>query len=189
MPEPVTTTAASAAAKGASQALARAAAKQVLSRSGTKLGDRHERRQVYARFMDAMIEGVAHVQYLRFIAQQVYPWRMRARTAAELADMNRKVLAELLQAYMDLRLAGNPPVLEKGDELLTALNGAFDVVRAPDAKYDEATEQVGAAQRAFVDACRDDLGYLPKPWQVWRLAWWGVRWRNWRRRRGLPQGT
>ncbi|MER6474598.1 hypothetical protein [Streptomyces collinus] len=189
MLEPVTTTAASAAAKGASQALTRAVAKQVLSRSGTKLGDRHERRQVYARFMDATIEGVAHVHYLRIIAKQVYPWRMRARTAAELADVNRKVLADLLQAYMELRLAGNPAVLEKGDELLTALNGVFAVVRAPDARYDEVTEQVGDAQRAFVDACRDDLAYLPKPWQVWRLAWWGIRWRNWRRRRGLRQGA
>ncbi len=138
--------------------------------------------------MDATIEGVAHAQYLRFIAQQVYPRRMRARTAAELGDASRKVLTEMLQAYMELRLAGNPGVLEKGDDLLSALNGVFDVVRAPDPKYDRASEQVGAAQRTFVDACRDDLAYLPKPWQVWRPAWWGIRWRNWRRRRSLPHG-
>ena len=185
MPEPLITTAASAAAKGASQALARAVSKQVLSRSGTKLGNRHERREVYARFMDATIEGVAHAQYLRFIAQQVHPWRMRARTAAELADASRKVLTEMLQAYMELRLAGNPGVLEKGDNLLNVLNRVFDVAQAADPEYERAAEQVGEAQRAYVDTCRDDLAYLPKPWQAWRPAWWGIRWRNWRRRRAL----
>ncbi len=66
-------------------------------------------------------------------------------------------------------------VVERLEEL-----GALHVsVKA--AEYARAANGVFEAQRAFTNVCRDDLWYLPKWWQVYRLEWW--RGRRWRRRR------
>ncbi|MFA3872634.1 hypothetical protein ABS735_02870 [Streptomyces sp. MMCC 100] len=90
--------------------------------------------------------------------------------------------SEILNAYLDLRLVANPAPLQAADAVLDRFLQLLEC--SPGTRHDELLEVatgVMEAQRQFTDVCRDDLWYLPKRWQVYRLDWW--RGRRWRRHR------
>lgn len=180
----------SAAASGASRALAGAATKRLVSRSGTKLGSRDERRHVYARFQDATVESMGWALRCRLQARTLSPRWMGPGTQRVLADETRSVSTELMKAYMELCLVANPEPLEAGEQLLTAVQGMSDAITVrSDEEFWEAANVVGEAQRAFVETCRDDLWYLPRWWQMYRPVWWRTRAEDRRRRRELRRAA
>lgn len=179
----------SAAASGASRALAGAATKRLASRSGTKLGSRDERRHVYARFQEAAVESMGWAQRGRLQVRTLSPWWMGPVAQRAMADQTHLVTTELLKAYAELRLVANPAPLEAGERLLTAVQGLADVVTVrSDEEFWGAASVVGEALRAFVEACRDDLWYLPRWWQVYRVVWWTTRAEDRKRRREVRRG-
>lgn len=172
----------SALVSGVSRALIGAVTKQLLSQIGTKLGGRDERRQVYARFLDATVEGMVHARFLRTVAYVVYPRWISPGKSYHVAETSHRVLRAMLQAYMDLRVAANPDPIEKADRLLERVTDLIETAAKKGPDSDMAMERAGRAQRAFVDTARDDLGYLPRKWQIYRPRWWAVGYRNLRRR-------
>lgn len=167
---------ANAAASGVAKVVAAAVSKQFDSRAGIRLGSRDERRRVYARFQASVSEAVSFAQYLRMERKFAAPV-LSMRRIRELSFMVHERQSELLQAYMELRLVTNPEPLLAADKALSATAELLDAGGADDAGFDERVAAAAEQQRAFTDVCRDDLWYLPQPWQVWRRAarWWRSR--------------
>ncbi|MET9122996.1 hypothetical protein [Streptomyces sp. NPDC004528] len=181
---------ASSLAKAASSALT----KQLQSKAGVRLGSRDERRQVYARFQDAVTEAYT-VMTVALVEQRLYsvwlgkkvrtqltfqPRAAQKAAVGSLAAM-RQSQSDLLRAYLDLRLVANPEPLRAADVVLDRF-GELEALRvgASDEEIGGATNRIVEAQREFTDVCRDDLWYLPTRWQFYRRAWWTAR--RWRKR-------
>ncbi|MFJ5519179.1 hypothetical protein ACIQB4_19230 [Streptomyces griseoluteus] len=187
MVDPITA-GASALAKAAGSAVT----KQLTSKTGLQLGSRDERRLVYARFQAAVTRAytynagvhyemqlyMAYVGKRRRIPLVVRPGgTMAARDALRGLRAHQ---AELLQAYLELRLVSNPAPLVGADEVLDEMNALYELgINAPNEQMESAVNRVAAAQRRFTDVCRDDLWYLPQRWQIYRPMWWKAR--RWRR--------
>ncbi|MFD4258221.1 hypothetical protein ACFWR9_11470 [Streptomyces sp. NPDC058534] len=178
----------------AAKALTSVLTKRLQSKAGIRLGSRDERRQVYARFQSAATDTYSVVTAVRLEQRLYTTWVGRGRwaltyrpfaaqrAAAEALTKVHQVQSELLQAYLDLRLVTNPAPKQAADAVLDRLNAMLALpTSTPDAELFGATNLVVEAQREFTDVCRDDLWYLPKRWQAYRLDWW--RGRRWRRHR------
>ncbi|MGW2207821.1 hypothetical protein [Streptomyces sp. NPDC001781] len=177
-------------------ALAKAAGsavtKQLTSKTGLQLGSRDERRLVYARFQAAVTSaytynaGVYYEMQLYTVylgKQHRIPLTVKPGGTMAARDALRGLhahQAELLQAYLELRLVSNPAPLVAADEVLEQMNALYELgINAPKEPMESAVNRVAAAQRRFTDVCRDDLWYLPQRWQVYRPMWWKAR--RWRR--------
>ncbi|MBQ0827491.1 hypothetical protein [Streptomyces tagetis] len=178
------------AASSLAKAVGSIVTKQLQSKAGVRLGSRDERRQVYARFQQAVTEAYTMIAVVH-LEQRLHtvwfrngrwpvsyrPWAVNESTRRALAA-TRASQSEVLQAYLDLRLVANPAPLQAANHVLDRLNEVLETRIGT--KLDEqaaATSRVAEAQREFVDVCRDDLWYLPKRWQVYRGAWWtSQRW-------------
>lgn len=152
---------------------------KAFSGSRVRLGGREERRQVYGRFQESTVAVLTYAEEVRLLRKQHRVWVPR-RARERLTERTVTLSTEMLQAYMDLRLVANPEPFRAADALLTAVREISDVFNAGNAAYEEKIEAFGAASRAFVEACRLDLWYLPQWWQVWRGSWWRARWMSWR---------
>ncbi|MFJ1581567.1 hypothetical protein [Streptomyces sp. NPDC088182] len=144
---------------------------------------------MYARFLSATVSVAGLVEHGRL--QQVrYRWLMSGRAINKFEDMSNASNVELLQAYMEILLVANPEPLREAEALMDAVGRLMSCVAPLNReRYDAAQREVGAAQRRMVDACRNDLWYLPRWWQAWRPAWWGARWRSIRGRKPIRLGT
>ncbi|MFI5839792.1 hypothetical protein ACIA8K_08755 [Catenuloplanes sp. NPDC051500] len=89
----------------------------------------------------------------------------------------------LLGAYDLVRLVGPLKVVEAASTVCTAVAELSAVLQGPEARFSSAMEEVGAAQRDFLFACRVDLGYdadpeapavtmSPKSWGRRAKFWW-----------------
>ncbi|MGW4227658.1 hypothetical protein ACWEG1_29860 [Streptomyces bauhiniae] len=188
MVDPITA-GASALAKAAGNSVT----KQLTSKIGLQLGSRDERRLVYARFQAAvtstyMYRAGVHYEmhlYMAYLGKRRrIPLVVRPGGTIATRDALRGLRAhqaELLQAYLELRLVSNPAPLVAADEVLDQVNALYELgINAPNEVLESAVNRVAAAQRRFTDVCRDDLWYLPQRWQVYRPMWWKAR--RWRRR-------
>lgn len=164
--------------------------KKLQPKGGVRLGSRDERRQVYTRFQEAVVEACAvytvgtleqslHTVYLtKSWGITFRPWAVAGTTQRALAGTAQGA-AEVLKAYLDLRLVANPAPLAAANEVLERVLGMLDQpMNPPAADREGSLAAVTEAQVRFVDSCRHDLWYLPQRWQIYRPALWGV----WRRR-------
>lgn len=122
-----------------------------------------------------MVEAISFVQYLRIEAMIAPKIELTTRTQRDLAQRFHALQTELLQAYMELRLVANPDPLAVGDEAFAAVADLLPMGTAKQETFDRQLELATETQRAFTEACRADLWYLPQPWQVYRPAWWSAR--------------
>ncbi|MEU5239732.1 hypothetical protein ACH4UR_25255 [Streptomyces lydicus] len=168
-----------AAASAATRSLVQVVTKRLVSKGGTRLGGREERREVYRRFQDALIEASTLGKTWR-LETQLGGFFMSTRRRRVLQSQLNEQTAEVLKAYAELRLVANPEPLAKGDDALTAVMDSLGTVTDADAdKVDASDVRVGAALREFTDACRDDLWYLPRWWQIHRrIPLWWKAWKN-----------
>ncbi|MGM9444466.1 hypothetical protein ACTAF0_30090 [Streptomyces murinus] len=180
------------------KAVTSAITKQLHSKTGTRLGSREERRQVYSRFQDAVTD--AYTEYTWLLLEQslfavrfgkmrhalVYRPQAAEHAARDGLPRFMRIEAEVFKAYLDLRLVANPAPLDAAGEILSRLDDLICLGLNPSQDVvNETTAGVVAAQRKFTDVCRDDLWYLPQRWQVYRPVWWKAR--RWRLgRRQLP---
>ncbi|MFJ2174346.1 hypothetical protein ACIOHE_15710 [Streptomyces sp. NPDC087851] len=156
------------------------------ARPGIRLGSREERREVYARFLSASVLVVGMAEHCRFQHAR-YPWFMSRRAVDKVEDMRNSVQTELMQAYLELLLAANPKPLAQAAEVMSAMELLMGCLGPRDGgRYDIALGLVTEAQRLMVEACRDDLWYQPRWWQLWRGAWWLAAWRQVRRPAPVP---
>ncbi|MER5839550.1 hypothetical protein ABT099_04425 [Streptomyces prasinus] len=188
------------AASSLAKAVGSIVTKQLQSKAGVRLGSRDERRQVYARFQQAVTEAYTTIAVVR-LEQHLHtvwlgngrwsvlyrPWAVNESTRRALAAM-RASQSEVLQAYLDLRLVANPEPLQAANLVLDRLIEVLELgVGTRHEEQAVAAARVAEAQREFVDVCRDDLWYLPKYWQVYRGTWWtSQRWVRRLLRKPLP---
>ncbi|MFE2889334.1 hypothetical protein [Streptomyces sp. NPDC059272] len=182
----------SAAGSSLAKGITSAVTKQLQSKAGVRLGSRDERRLVYRRFQDAVTETytlftVAALEQRLFLlsfGKRYIGFTLRPRAAEQAARAVLPALAqsnaELMKAYLDLRLVANPDPVAAADVVLNRLTDVLDLnMGVPQDELTEAVSRVVEAQRKFLDVCRDDLWYLPQRWQVYRPDWWKAR--RWRR--------
>ncbi|MFF3061581.1 hypothetical protein [Streptomyces sp. NPDC057909] len=90
------------------------------------------------------------------ITQQPSPRRDQAGTEG-------KVSGEL----HGVRLCGTVPVIAAAEDLVAATSD-LELNEKDGARFQQQAEAVVAAQGAFLDACREDLAYATKRWQLLR---------------------
>lgn len=182
----------SVAGSSAARAVASIVAKQLQPKAVTRLGSRDERRQVYARFQAAATDIHYWVALLSvedrllddmpdgLLEKQLARLRTPAQgVARSLMHKLVEIQRELMQAYMDLCLAANPEPLRAATDVLNRCGAVYKLeTQAGRGQY---LRELAQAQGAFIQACREDLWYLPQRWQIYRPAWWSAR--RWRRKR------
>lgn len=138
---------------------------------------------MYARFLSATVSAVSVAEHCRFQSFR-YRWYMSGRAINRVEELRHECQVELMQAYMEMRLVANPEPLGRADAVLSSLALLFGCLdRKAGERYDVALDKLSEAQRLMVEACRDDLWYLPQWWHLWRPAWWGAKWRSLRGRK------
>lgn len=173
-----------AAAASAGKALTTAVARRALTPTASRPGSPHERRDVYWRFSEAATRWLVLVQRLGALRRQpfwVFTPIQWARLPLEVSNLH----GDLLIAYQELHLVASPVVLAAADEVLSLagelLGPANDKKRT--AEFEEQSLETAARLRRFTEVCRADLAYVPRPWQVWRPAWWGQKLASYQGRR------
>ncbi|MFI6150918.1 hypothetical protein [Streptomyces sp. NPDC051109] len=133
-----------------------------------RVGSAEERGQAYRRFLDAVARVGSAANWLN--GQRTGPQDTVAEHTVEEA-IRRLTDAgdELLGAMSGIRLCAPAFVLEKAEALTRALPN-FGLDRA---EFQTAQKEFLAAQSAFLDVARHDLGYNPKWYSVG--AWWTAR--------------
>ncbi|WP_237498241.1 MULTISPECIES: hypothetical protein [unclassified Streptomyces] len=175
--EPISTAFTSAAGRAAGTLATKA-----FQRGGrVRLGGREERRFVYAHFQvcairmyDQRQELVLSHSWMDGLAFFYFAIK-RARRANEF-------LRDLQVATAELSLVGNEGPVAAGARLYNASLAPDPFLGVKHSKNVAAAREFNTALVIFVQACKEDLWYLPQWWQVWRPAWWGVRWRSYRSR-------
>ncbi|MFD8810286.1 hypothetical protein ACFV23_01970 [Streptomyces sp. NPDC059627] len=130
---------------------------------------------VYAHFQSCVINAFgamyrhtewAHLRYTPF-----FPTAQR-RSADRAVDAH----AAMQDALAELLLVGNDRPRRIGvDAALAAVS--VNVKRGPKAAVNVAKAiEFWELMELYVEACQEDLWYLPQWWQLWRPAWWGTRW-------------
>ncbi|MCX4231804.1 hypothetical protein [Streptomyces ortus] len=78
-----------------------------------------------------------------------------------------EVSDELIGALHGVRLCGTVPVIAAAENLVTAVSD-LELVEKDSARFQQRADAVVAAQAVFLDACREDLSYATKRWQLVR---------------------
>ena len=151
------------------------------------MGGREERRMVYAHLQACAIRAFDSSRELALKggwanARNLWSGKRKAREGAVAAAR------ELLEAASELVLVGNAGPVTAGMDLFVAAS-SVNTDHSPDHKANEGVD--GAFYEAldkFIEVCKEDLWYLPQWWQIWRPAWWGVRWESRKERRNAKRG-
>jgi hypothetical protein len=178
----------SAAVSAATKAAVTAAGKSVAAKGGTRLGSRNERRAVYTRFQAATVEALSFAQYLRMENKIAPLVSVTTRVQRELAAKTHAAQTELMQAYMEFLLVSNPGPAEAGEAMLSGVSDLLGLSTKNEVAFDAQLKVATKAQLAFVEACRQDLWYLPQRWQFYRPSWWRAAWSRWRWKHGAVEG-
>jgi hypothetical protein len=178
MVDPVVTSAAGAAAKLGSAV----AASRYRPFGQPRVGGREERRQVYTRFQESVVSYVMQIRDSRISPELL---NLDGAQRKSYIDALLAATTEFAQALYELRLVGNPGPIEAAESVRQAVTDSFDAAAARrEAMTAREIDLYSRAMRGFTTACRIDLWYQPRWWQVWRGAWWTERWAGLRGRRG-----
>lgn len=171
-----------AAASGLGRAAGTALGKAFVANGRTRLGGREERRAVYAHFQSCVINAfVATYRHCEWAYLRYTPLFYASQRKS--ADRALDAHAAMQDALAELMLVGNDKPRRAGFEAALAVV-AVDIRRGPRARVNTANaEEFWGHVEAYVEACQEDLWYLPRWWQIWRPAWWSARWRSVRTRR------
>lgn len=137
---------------------------------------------MYARYLGALAQMTSFAQYLRLEQAVSGPLMARARSR-HLMTMVHEHQTEMLQAYHELKLVGNPEPVARGEAAMNAVSYLGDGIRIDPEEFEERLQASMDALLEFTASCRADLWYLPRWWQLWRGAWWKARLRRFRRQR------
>ncbi|MFF9378847.1 hypothetical protein ACF1BB_30540 [Streptomyces griseoluteus] len=147
---------------------------------------------MYSSFVQAhmtcthmMVERAGRYKMLRSEGQLTGP-EARREVQLGMGEYVRQVGTECMHAWFEIRLAGTDeiqPVAAAVVEAVQELMGVEDP--ANDAAIDAGLDAVNAAVEEFIEACRGELWYAPRWWQVHRrlARATGRLWRRLRRSR------
>ncbi|WP_199577550.1 hypothetical protein [Streptomyces sp. CRB46] len=153
---------------GLSRAVGAVAARALSNKSPkVRIAGRAERREAYARFLEAM------VRLERFAFHQRSRWR-QFRLSLDETPL-RSVEEEAEFAVHHLFLVGNALPLQTAHAyaslVIKVANRDLNRKHVPE----ELRNQLRDARDAYWAACRLDVNHGPRRWQFYRPAWWRDR--------------
>jgi hypothetical protein len=181
MVDPTLGTVASAAAKLGSAVVGR------YSPAGQpRVGAREERRQVYTRFQEAVVTYVMQIRDSRVSPESI---GLEPRERKPYIDALMAATTEMAKALYEVRLVGNPAAINAAESVREAVTQSFDA--AATARRSLTSDEAAAyasAMNNFTSACRIDLWYQPRWWQLWRGGWWKMRLRRFTKQKQAAGG-
>lgn len=130
-----------------------------------RLGSKEDRAAAYRRLLDASTRSFNYA--FQFSHQQ-----REARRAAEKLLLSQlpqawEISSELIGALHGVRLCGTVQVIATAEDLVAATS-ALEVNEKDRDRFQRQAEDVVAAQKLFLDGCREDLAYATRWWQLSR---------------------
>ncbi len=144
-----------------------------------RLGSKEDRAQAYRRLLDASTYSFHHIYQFSHLQREAG----RAAHKLLLGQLPRvwEISSELISALHGVRLCGSVHVIAAAETLVAATSDMEMNERSTD-RFQQQAHAVVTAQGAFLDACREDLAYTVRWWQLKR------RFREWRFRRAGQTG-
>ncbi|MFJ8957312.1 hypothetical protein ACIRO1_45205 [Streptomyces sp. NPDC102381] len=130
-----------------------------------RLGSKEDRAEAYRRLLDASTRSFNYA--FQFSHLQREAGRAAHKLLLGQLPQGWEVSGELIGALHGVRLCGTVPVIAAAEALVTA-TGELELNEKDGSRFQQQAEAVVAAQGAFLDACREDLAYATKPWQLVR---------------------
>jgi hypothetical protein len=141
-----------------------------------RVGGREERRHVYTRFQEAVVKYVMQIRDSRISPEAI---GLEPPDRKPYIDALIAATIEMAQALYEVRLVGDPGTINAAENVREAVSQSFDAAAIERRSLTSA--EVGAyanAMNQFTSACRIDLWYQPRWWQLWRAGWWTMRLRR-----------
>ncbi|MET8183776.1 hypothetical protein [Streptomyces sp. NPDC005336] len=130
-----------------------------------RLGSREDRAEAYRRLLDASTRS------FNYAYQFAHLKREAGRAAHKLllgqTPQAWEVSSELISALHGVRLCGSVHVIAAAETLVEATSN-LELNEKSARRSQRQAEAVVTAQRAFLDACREDLAYTARWYQVRR---------------------
>jgi hypothetical protein len=139
----------------------------------SRVGGREERRRVYTRFQEAVVAYVMQIRDSRISPEAI---GLEPSARKPYIDALMAATVEMAQALYEVRLVGNPGTINAAENVRDAISRSFDAAAIERRSLTSAEVRAYAnAMNEFTSACRIDLWYQPRWWQLWRAGWWKMR--------------
>lgn len=130
-----------------------------------RLGSKEDRAEAYRRLLDASTRSFSYGYY--FSHMQRKAGRAATKLLVGQIPQGWEISGELICALHGVRLCGTTPVIATA-ETLVSVTSDLDLNEKDGARFQQQADAVVAAQAAFLDACREDLAYATRRWQLLR---------------------
>lgn len=130
-----------------------------------RLGSKEDRAGAYHRMLDASTRCFAHSYQFANLRREA-GWASHKLLAAQMPTM-WEISSDLISALNGVRLCGSVQVIDAAEKLVTAA-GDLDLNEKKADRFQRQAEAVVAAQKTFLDTCREELSYNARWYQILR---------------------
>jgi hypothetical protein len=130
-----------------------------------RTGSREDRATAYRRLLDASTRAFAYT-YMNNHMKREAGWAAYGYLKGQM-PLGWEISAELIGALHGVRLCGTLPVIDAAEDTVSTASD-MNFGEKDGAVFQKAADAFVVAQKAFLDACREDLGHNAKPWQLLR---------------------
>ncbi|MFD7758030.1 hypothetical protein [Streptomyces sp. NPDC059757] len=130
-----------------------------------RLGSKEDRAEAYRRLLDASTRSFNYA--FQFSHLQREAGRAAHKLLLGQLPQAWEVSGELIGALHGVRLCGTVPVIAAAEDLVAATSD-LELNEKDGDRFQRQAEAVVAVQGVFLDACREDLSYATKRWQLLR---------------------
>lgn len=143
--------------------------------------------QAHQTCVHMLVERAGRCQMARRLDDSLSAAEARRQVHLEMAEYVRAVGSECMNTWFEVRLAGTDEIQPRAQDVVDAVNQLMSIDDLDGRDTDEALAKVNDVIDSFIAACRAELWYTPRWWQVHRRAGRSAA-RLWRRLRRSPQG-
>ena len=130
-----------------------------------RLGSKEDRAEAYRRLLDASTRSFNYA--FQFSHLQREAGRAAHKLLLGQIPQAWEVSGELISALHGVRLCGTVAVIAAAEDVVAATSD-LDLNEKNGDRFQQQADAVVAAQGVFLDACREDLSYATKRWQLVR---------------------
>lgn len=130
-----------------------------------RTGSTEDRADAYRRLLDAATRSFAYAYTNHHMQHE--GGRSGRRYVLGQMPQGWEISAEVLAALHGVRLCGTAPVIAAAEDLVNA-TGDLNFGETDAAVFQAAADNVVTVQKAFLDACRTDLAYNTRWYQIGR---------------------
>ncbi|MFD3997137.1 hypothetical protein [Streptomyces sp. NPDC058583] len=130
-----------------------------------RLGSKEDRAGAYHRMLDASTRSFAYSYQFANLNREAGRASHKLLTA-QMPTM-WEISSDRITALNGVRLCGSVHVIDAAEKLVTAV-GDLDLNEKKSARFQHQAEAVVAAQKTFLDTCREELSYNARWYQILR---------------------